>query len=186
MTTTIGTELALSLTPATHNDNNNINLIKNVTLEAGRHILSIIETEISFTCRECAEGTLVLISQSHTKGVLLDFHIILLLVQSYLKWVLDKKKVNNTALYTLLCAARTRWIAARWFPLAFLHAIACSKNSRMREIKGISKKSIFIELVQCKRWQTSACPISINKNNYGVFLAKLGFTVHQTRITRSF
>ena len=34
-----------------------------------------------------------------------------------------------------MCAG-TRWIAARWFPLAFLHAIARSKNSRTREIKG--------------------------------------------------
>ena len=44
----------------------------------------------------------------------------------------------------------TRLIAARCFPLSFLHAIARSKNSRTREIKGISKKSIFVELVQYK------------------------------------
>ena len=32
-------------------------MIENVTLEGTRHILSIKDTGISFTCRECAEGT---------------------------------------------------------------------------------------------------------------------------------
>ena len=42
----------------------------------------------------------------------------------------------------------TRWIAARCFPLAFLHAIARSKNSCMREIKGKST-------IQCEQLNIS-------------------------------